>query len=103
MGHACSLKSSAFTKKRAQEMSCSGKVSRTFEFLHIFGFAEKSPSKILRAAEKNKEKVAANCTWLLGRVLWFSVSRYVLFFQENKSLNVDNSLLELDKNPPASS
>ena len=28
-------------KKRAREMSCSGKVSRTFEFLRVFG-AEKS-------------------------------------------------------------
>ena len=28
-------------KKRAWEMSRSGKVSRTFEFLHIFGAAEK--------------------------------------------------------------
>ena len=32
-------------------MSRSGKVSRTFEFLRVFG-----------AAEKNKEKVEANCT-----------------------------------------
>ena len=32
-------------------MSRSGKVSRTFEFLRAFG-----------AAEKNKEKVEANCT-----------------------------------------
>ena len=32
-------------------MSHSGKVLRTFEFLHVFG-----------AAEKNKEKVEANCT-----------------------------------------
>ena len=39
-------------------MSRSGKVSRTFEFLLIFGAAEKSPG----AAEKNKEKVEANCT-----------------------------------------
>ena len=31
-------------------MSSSGKLSRTFEFLRVFG-----------AAEKNKEKVAANC------------------------------------------
>ena len=32
-------------------MSCSGKVSRTFEFWRVFG-----------AAEKNKEKIEANCT-----------------------------------------
>ena len=67
-------------------MSCSGKVSRTFEFLHVFG-----------AAAIDKEKVEANCT---GRVLWFSVSRNVLFCQENKNSNVDNFLQELDKNPP---
>ena len=29
-------------KKRAQEMSRSGKVLRIFEFLHVFGSAEKS-------------------------------------------------------------
>jgi hypothetical protein len=36
-------------------MSRSGKVSRTFEFFHVFGAAEKSQG----AAEKNKEKVKA--------------------------------------------
>ena len=45
-------------KKRAREMSCSGKVSRTFEFLRVFGAAEKS----LRAAEESKEKVESNYT-----------------------------------------
>ena len=46
----------------------SRKVSRTFEFLHVFGAAEKILAK-LRAAEKsqgssekNKEEVEANCT-----------------------------------------
>ena len=38
-------------KKRAREMSRSGKVLRTLEFLRVFG-----------AAEKNKEKVEANFT-----------------------------------------
>ena len=38
-------------KKRAREMSRSSKMSRTFEFLRVFG-----------AAEKNKEKVEANST-----------------------------------------
>ena len=38
-------------------MSRSSKVSRTFEFLRIFGATEKSQG----AAEKNKEKVEANC------------------------------------------
>ena len=35
-----------------------------------------------------------------SRVLWFSVSRNVLFCQENKNSNVDNFFPELDKNPP---
>ena len=42
-------------------MSCSGKVSKTFEFLRVFGAAEKIQAS-LRAAEKSKEKVEANCT-----------------------------------------
>ena len=32
-------------KKGARDMSCSGKVSRTFEFLRAFGAAEKSQEK----------------------------------------------------------
>ena len=58
-------------KKRPREMSRSGKVSRSFESLHIFGAAEKIQAKLLRtakksqgAAEKNKEKVEVNCTGL---------------------------------------
>ena len=39
-------------------MSRSCKVSRTFEFLQVFGVAEQSQG----AAEKNKEKVEANDT-----------------------------------------
>ena len=61
-------------------MSRSGKESRTFEFLRVFGAAEKSQG----AAEKNKEKVEANCTGF-SAVLWFSVSSNVLFCQENKN------------------
>ena len=70
-------------------MSRSSKVSRTFDFLQVFGAAEKSQG----AAEKNK----------LSRVLWFSVIRNVLFCQENKNSNVDNFFPELDKDPPTSS
>ena len=75
-------------------MSCSGKVSRTFEFLRIFG-----------AAEKSQEKVEANCTGFSAEFFdsHFSVSRNVLFCQENKNSNIDNFLSELDKNPPTSS
>ena len=62
-------------------------MSRTFEFLRVFG-----------AAEKNKEKVEAN----YSRILWFSISRNVLFCQENKNSNVDNFFPEIDKNPPTS-
>ena len=51
-------------KKRAREMSRSGKVSRTFELLHVFGAAEKiqakSAEKSQGAAEKNKEKLKLN-------------------------------------------
>ena len=39
-------------------MSCSGKVSRTFEFFRVYRAAEKSQG----AAEKNEEKVEVNCT-----------------------------------------
>ena len=70
-----------------------------FEFLRQkFGAAEKSQG----AAEKNKEKVEANCTGF-SAVLWFSVSRNVLSYQENKNSNVDQLFPELDKNPPTSS
>ena len=41
-------------------MSRSSKVLRTFKVLCVFGAAEKSP------AEKNKEKVEANCTGFLA-------------------------------------
>ena len=48
-------------------MSRSSKVSRTFEFLRVFGAAEKIQAKVFkRAAEKNKEKVEANCTGFLN-------------------------------------
>ena len=63
-------------------MSCSGKVSRTFELLHLFGADEKSQG----AAKKNKEKSSL--------VL---VSRNVLFCK--KSSNVDNFFPVLGKNP----
>ena len=39
-------------------MSCSAKVWRTFEFLHVFGSSEEGQG----AAEKNKEKFEVNCT-----------------------------------------
>ena len=43
-------------------MSHSGKVSRKFEFLRVFGAAKEKSRKNIGAAEKNKEKVEANCT-----------------------------------------
>ena len=49
--------------------------------------------------EKNKEKLEASCTGF-SAVIWFSVSRNVLFCKENKNSNVDNFLPELDKNSP---
>ena len=68
---------------------------RIFEFLHVFG-----------AAEKNKEKVQAKFTGFSAEFFgsqWTSVSSDVLFCQENKNSNVDNFLPELDKNPLNSS
>ena len=76
-------------------MSCSGKVLRIFEFLHVFG-----------AAEKNKEKVQAKFTGFSVEFFgsqWTSVSSDVLFCQENKNSNFDNFFSELDKNLPTSS
>ena len=76
-------------------MSCSSKVSRTFE--------RENPSKSLRAAEKSQGAAEKKEKRLDSRVLWFSVSRNVLFYQENKNSNVDNFIPRLDKNPPTSS
>ena len=61
-------------KKRAREISCSGKVLKTFEFLRIFGPAEKCQG----AAD-------------------------FMFCQEIKNSNFDNFFPELDKNPPTCS
>ena len=73
-------------------MSHSGKVSRTFEFLCVFGAAEKSQG----AAEKNKEKVK-----VLSRFLSQSVK---MFCQEKEKIqNVDNFFPKLEKNSPKSS
>ena len=44
-------------KKRAQEMSCSSKVSRTFEFLRIFGAAKKIQAKVSELLRKIKKKL----------------------------------------------
>ena len=71
-------------KKRSQEMSHSSKVLRTFEFLRIFG-----------AAEKIQAKVEANCTGFSAEFFGFQ-SVEMLFCQENKNSNVVNFLPELD-------
>ena len=76
-------------------MSRTGKVSRKFEFLDVFGTAEKSKG----VTEKNKEKVKANCTGCSAK---FFGSQSVEMFcfariaQENKNSNVDKFLLETD-------
>ena len=44
-------------KKWAWEMSHSGKVLRTFEFLHVFGTAEKIQPKVLELLRKIKKKL----------------------------------------------
>jgi hypothetical protein len=51
-------------KKRARKMSRSGKVSRTFAFLRVFGVKQslRAAGKSQGATEKNKEKVEANFT-----------------------------------------
>ena len=66
-------------------MSRSGKVSRTFDFLIIFG-----------AAEQSQEKVEANGTGFSAEFFGSQSSRNVLFCQENKNSNVDNFLPEFD-------
>ena len=73
-------------------MSHSGKVSRTFEFLHVFG-----------AAEKNKEKVEANWSGFSAEFFGSQSVEMFFFAKENKNSNVDNFLLGLDKNPPTPS
>ena len=83
-------------------MSHSGKVLRKFEFLCIWSCWE-NPSKCLRATEKNKEKVEANCTGFSAELLGFQSVEIFFFGQENKNSNVDNFFPELDKNPPMSS
>ena len=80
-------------------MSRSGKVSRSFELLLVFGAAEKIQTKVSELLRKFE----ANCSRLLSRVLWFSVSRNVLICQENENSNVEIFFPELDKNPPTSS
>ena len=67
------LVSISILKKITREMSGSEEVSRTFEFLSVFGAAEKIQA------------------------------RNVLSYKENKNSNVDKFFQELDKNPPTSS
>ena len=73
-------------------MSPSGKVLRTFEFLHVFG-----------AAEKIKEKVEANCTGFSSEFFGSQSVEMFCFARKTKKSNVDNFFPELDKNPPTSS
>ena len=60
--------------------------SRCQEHLNFCAFLEllRKSKQSLRAAEKSQEKLKLTLHWLLSRVLWFSVSRNVLFCQENK-------------------
>ena len=76
-------------KKTPQEMSRSSKVSRTFEFLRVFGAGE-NPSKSLRAAEKIKEEVK-----LTAMVLWFSVSQIFCFARKTKNQMLTTSCRSL--------
>ena len=61
-------------------MSRSGKVSRKFEFLHIFRAAWKSQG----AAEKNKEKVEANCTGFSGEFFGSQLVEMFCFARKTK-------------------
>ena len=61
-------------------MSCSGKVLRTFEFLGVFGAAEKSRG----AAEKNKEKFEANCTGFSEEFFGFQSVEMFCFARKTK-------------------
>ena len=83
-------------------MSRLGKVSRTIEFLRLFGAAEKIQAKVFVLLRKVKE-LLRKIKKKLKLTALFSVSRNVLFCQENKKSNVDNFFPELDKNPPTSS
>ena len=49
------IKVTSILKKRAREMSHSGKLSRTFEFLRVFGAAEIIQAKFKSCREKSKK------------------------------------------------
>ena len=81
-------------------MSRSGKVSGTFEFLQVFGAAEKIKQS-LRAAEKSQEKVEANGTGFSAEFFGSQSVEMFCFTREKKS-NVGNFFPGLDKNPSMS-
>ena len=68
-------------------MSRSSKVSRTFEFLRVFGAA----------------KVEANCTGFSAELFGSQSVEMFCFARKTKNSNVDNFFPGLDKNPPISS
>ena len=74
-------------------MSRSGKVSRTFEFLCVFGAAE----KIQGAAEKNKEKVEANCTGFSAEFFGSQSVEMFCFARETKIQMLTTSSLSFTR------
>ena len=87
------LKSQGFKKREPERCHA---LARSQEHLNFFAFLE-----LLRKIKKKLKLTALASQQSFN--FWFSVSRNVLFCQENKNSNVDNFFPELDKNPPSSS
>ena len=73
-------------------MSRSGKVSSSFEFLRVFG-----------AAEKNKEKVEANCTGFSAEFFGSQSVEMFCFARKTKIQMLTTSSQSLTRIPPMSS
>ena len=80
-------------------MSRSGKVLRTFEFLRVFGAAEKSEG----AAEKNKEKVEDNCTGFSAEFFGSQSVEMFCFSKKQKIQMLTTLSQSMTRNPPTSS
>ena len=79
-------------------------------FFACFLSCWENPNKSLRAAEKsqgadekNKGNFEANCTDFSAEFFGSQSVDMFCFCQENKTSNIDNFFLELDKNLPTSS
>ena len=74
-------------------MSRTGKVSRKFEFLDVFGTAEKSKG----VTEKNKEKVKANCTGFSAEFFGSQSEEMFCFDRKTKILMLTTSFQSLTR------